>query len=168
MAAAPERVELKHRSIELAKNGFLQNGRFDLPNTTGLAGQTFGAYKLISQPGQGGMGSVRVAERSDGRFERRVAVKFLNLALIVLFKQVRQLFPQFGIVFGEGAQPRFAFVFRHSPMTPLLASVRSSDPVSKSVLDLIEKRRWVYCGPRACFDLRAISAKPCEVASDSS
>jgi serine/threonine-protein kinase len=28
------------------------------------------------------MGSVWLAERSDGRFERRVAVKFLNIALM--------------------------------------------------------------------------------------
>src|SRR5207245_8813098 len=46
----------------------------------GLAGQTIGAYKLISLVGQGGMGSVWLAERSDGRFERRSALKFLNVA----------------------------------------------------------------------------------------
>ena len=50
--------------------------------TTEVAGQTVGPYTLISQIGQGGMGSVWLAERSDGRFERRVAVKFLNIALV--------------------------------------------------------------------------------------
>ena len=44
--------------------------------------QTVGVYTLISQIGQGGMGSVWLAERNDGRFDRRVAIKFLNLALI--------------------------------------------------------------------------------------
>jgi serine/threonine-protein kinase len=48
----------------------------------GVAGQTLGAYTLLSQIGQGGMGSVWLAEQSDGRFERRVAVKLLNIALI--------------------------------------------------------------------------------------
>ena len=43
-----------------------------------LAGQTVGAYTLESQIGQGGMGSVWLASRNDGRFEGRVAVKFLN------------------------------------------------------------------------------------------
>jgi serine/threonine-protein kinase len=47
-----------------------------------LAGQVLGAYRLISLIGQGGMGSVWMAERCDGRFEGRVAVKLLNVALI--------------------------------------------------------------------------------------
>jgi serine/threonine-protein kinase len=46
-----------------------------------LAGQSIGAYTLLSPIGAGGMGSVWLAERSDGRFERHVAVKFLNIAL---------------------------------------------------------------------------------------
>ena len=36
---------------------------------------------MISIIGRGGMGTVWLAERSDGRFERKAAVKFLNLAL---------------------------------------------------------------------------------------
>ncbi len=62
----------------LAQEGFLENRRFALPNSTGLAGQTLGPYTLISQIGQGGMGSVWLARRSDGRFERQAAVKFVS------------------------------------------------------------------------------------------
>ena len=47
-----------------------------------LAGQILGAYRLVSLIGQGGMGSVWLAERCDGRFEGRAAVKLLNIALI--------------------------------------------------------------------------------------
>jgi serine/threonine protein kinase/tetratricopeptide (TPR) repeat protein len=47
-----------------------------------LAGQVLGAYRLMSPIGQGGMGSVWLAERCDGRFEGRVAVKLLNVALL--------------------------------------------------------------------------------------
>jgi serine/threonine-protein kinase len=46
-----------------------------------LAGQTIGAYTLTAPIGHGGMGSVWLAERSDGRFERQAAIKLLNIAL---------------------------------------------------------------------------------------
>ena len=51
----------------LAEEGFLEKSL--LPSSVGLAGQTIGAYTLVSQIGQGGMGSVWLARRSDGRFE---------------------------------------------------------------------------------------------------
>ena len=67
----------------LAEKGFLENRVVEMPRTDAtLTGQTLGVYRLVSQIGQGGMGSVWLAERNDGRFERRVAVKFLNLALM--------------------------------------------------------------------------------------
>ena len=47
-----------------------------------LAGQTLGAYTLDAPIGQGGMGSVWLAQRSDGRFTGKVAVKLLNASLI--------------------------------------------------------------------------------------
>jgi serine/threonine-protein kinase len=47
-----------------------------------LAGQTFGAYTLETPLGRGGMGSVWLARRSDGRFEGKVAIKLLNAALV--------------------------------------------------------------------------------------
>ena len=68
---------------DLATDGFLDQRFVELPSPTPtLEGQIVGVYKLISQIGQGGMGSVWLAERADGRFERRVAVKFLNIALM--------------------------------------------------------------------------------------
>jgi serine/threonine-protein kinase len=47
-----------------------------------LAGQVFGAYTLEQPLGHGGMGSVWLAHRSDGRYEGKAAVKLLNLALV--------------------------------------------------------------------------------------
>lgn len=41
-------------------------------------GRVLGNYRLLRRLGSGGMGSVFLAERADGRFERQVAVKLLN------------------------------------------------------------------------------------------
>ncbi|MCE4553271.1 serine/threonine-protein kinase [Pelomonas cellulosilytica] len=47
-----------------------------------LAGQQIGAYVLERPLGQGGMGSVWLARRADGRFSGHVAVKFLMAGLL--------------------------------------------------------------------------------------
>ena len=47
-----------------------------------LDGLEVGAYTLERPLGHGGMGSVWLAHRTDGRFEGRVAVKLMNLALV--------------------------------------------------------------------------------------
>ena len=65
---------------KLSNEHFLE-GLLAWRGETTLEGQAFGAYTLISPIGQGGMGNVWLARRSDGRFEGQVAVKFLNLAL---------------------------------------------------------------------------------------
>ncbi len=72
---------LRERSA-LSREGFLEEGapRPSVPAT--LAGQIFGAYTLVSRIGQGGMGSVWLARRSDGRFEGKAAVKLLNASLV--------------------------------------------------------------------------------------
>ena len=70
----------EHRA--LAKDGFLERCDVELPSEPTLVGKTFGVYRLISEIGQGGMSSVWLAERSDGRFQHRVALKVLNIALI--------------------------------------------------------------------------------------
>jgi eukaryotic-like serine/threonine-protein kinase len=69
------------RREALSRDGFLEDPVASWPDRT-LAGQTIGAYTLRSLIGQGGMGSVWLAERSDGRFQGQAAVKLLNLALL--------------------------------------------------------------------------------------
>jgi serine/threonine-protein kinase len=81
-ALAAQLASLMEEHNVLRKAGFLENSLTVPWSDVGLTGQVIGAYTLISQIGQGGMGSVWLAQRSDGRFERRVAVKFLNIALV--------------------------------------------------------------------------------------
>src|SRR3954454_24710128 len=90
----------------LAREQFLEVSDLPLPWSRGLAGHRIGAYKLISQIGQGGMSSVWLAERNEGRFERRVAVKFLNIALAGSGGGRR--FRREGKIFGHLAHPCIA------------------------------------------------------------
>lgn len=73
--------ELLNEHRELDQERFLEQPALPRGLGSSLAGRTVGAYKLLSQVGQGGMGTVWLAERSDGRFQRRVAIKFLNFAV---------------------------------------------------------------------------------------
>jgi serine/threonine protein kinase/TolB-like protein len=69
-----------HRALEQER--FLETPPPAPPLSGTLAGQTLGAYTLLSQIGQGGMGTVWLAKRSDGRFEGMAAVKLLNASFI--------------------------------------------------------------------------------------
>jgi serine/threonine protein kinase len=48
------------------------------PAGDGLVGRTVGAYTIVRELGRGGMGSVWLAQRADGRYEGQVAIKFLH------------------------------------------------------------------------------------------
>jgi len=52
-----------------------------LPKPEGLAGQAIGPYTLVREIGHGGMGTVWLARRTDGRYEGEVAIKFLRSGL---------------------------------------------------------------------------------------
>jgi serine/threonine-protein kinase len=61
-----------------------------------MEGRRLSGYTLIREIGRGGMGSVYLAERSDGAFRRQVAVKLvlasLNTAGVMLgFQQERAI-----------------------------------------------------------------------------
>jgi hypothetical protein len=76
------------READLDSRRFLQaedwadNLLDQLNAEAGLAGRRLGSYTLERSLGQGGMGTVWLAHRSDGRYQGRVAVKLLNLALL--------------------------------------------------------------------------------------
>ncbi len=45
------------------------------------AGRRFGAYRIVRELGRGGMGTVLLAERADGEFQRQVAIKVVRRSL---------------------------------------------------------------------------------------
>jgi len=79
---AGELQSLLEQHRELSDERFLEGRATALPGEPAAAGQAVGAYTLVAPIGYGGMGTVWLARRSDGRFERRAAVKFLNIALL--------------------------------------------------------------------------------------
>ena len=61
---------------------YLEHDAQDLLAAIPLAGQSFGAYTLVRSIGAGGMGSVWLARRNDGRFDGVAAIKLLSAALL--------------------------------------------------------------------------------------
>jgi tetratricopeptide (TPR) repeat protein len=62
----------------LSQEGFLEKNRPPLSFSVPLAGTSIGTYRLVLLIGQGGMGSVWLAERSDGEIEQKAAIKLLR------------------------------------------------------------------------------------------
>ena len=54
----------------------MQNDFGESPKT--LIGSQIGNYKIVAELGAGGMGVVFLAERADGTFSQRVAVKLIK------------------------------------------------------------------------------------------
>lgn len=98
--------ELLDRDRAAEDEGLLDNSPIRPPETPGLAGQTVGAYRLISAIGHGGMGTVWLAERNDGRFQRKAAVKFLSAGLVG--QGGEQRFKREGAILARLANPNIA------------------------------------------------------------
>jgi len=124
------------------EEAFLDNSA-TLPQTmSGMAGQSLGAYRLVRPIGHGGMGTVWLAERCDGRFERKAAVKFLSTALIGAGEG---RFRREGAILGRLSHPNIA---------ELLDAGVISTGHPYLVLDYVEGEPIdVYCDART-LDLR--------------
>ena len=75
IAAALREMAVDRAHIEAA--GFLETSLVK-PTDEQRAGMQVGPYTIVSLIGRGGMGEVWLAQRSDGRFEGKFALKFLE------------------------------------------------------------------------------------------
>jgi len=104
VAADVEALLAEHRL--LTAEGFLEApASFPRPEPA-LAGVTVGAYTLVSPIGHGGMGSVWLAARSDGRFQGQAALKLLNAALVG--RAVEDRFKREGTILARLTHPNIA------------------------------------------------------------
>lgn len=101
-------------------SSFIEKNVFDLNLTAGangasLIGKQFGHYRILREIGRGGMGMVFLAERDDGEFRRKVAVKivrqsFSDEVLENRFRRERQILaslnhPNVARLFDGGVTP---------------------------------------------------------------
>lgn len=79
-------ARLLAQQTDIEREAFLQQTihlrGLERVDVSDLAGQVVGNYTLERLLGQGGMGSVWLARRTDGHYEGKAALKLLNLALI--------------------------------------------------------------------------------------
>lgn len=68
---------VRSSSLDFLSDAPAAAGLFGAP----LAGQRLGACTLLEPIGEGGMGSVWLARRDDGRFDAEAAVKLLSLSM---------------------------------------------------------------------------------------
>jgi serine/threonine protein kinase len=109
-ALAEELRALLARDEALSGEGFMERPvaeALQLAPAPGIAaGMMLGPYRLEEELGQGGMGSVWTAQRADGRFEGRVAVKFLRSGLFAAGDAGR--FAREGQILARLAHPHIA------------------------------------------------------------
>ena len=94
----------EHRVVEQKR--YLETLPGNLGANDSMTGRTIGSYRLLTLIGQGGMGTVWLAERSDGRFDRKAAVKFLSTSLTGHSAEER--FKREGAILGRFSHPNIA------------------------------------------------------------
>jgi serine/threonine protein kinase/Tfp pilus assembly protein PilF len=101
-----ELTDLLARQTAIEQGGFLEGQALALAPAPALAGTALGGYTLVRPLGQGGMGTVWLARRSDGRFEGEAAIKLLNLGLVGQAGEER--FEREGSILARLAHPHIA------------------------------------------------------------
>lgn len=105
----PEQARALHELLAqltaIDRDGFLQQGPVLPPRPT-MAGQVLGGWTIEREIGQGGMGTVWLARRSDGRFDGLAAVKVLSGPLHG--RSAVERFAREGRILGRLAHPHIA------------------------------------------------------------
>jgi eukaryotic-like serine/threonine-protein kinase len=105
--AADLQAMLSQQAV-VEESRFMDRALLD-PRTTlapSMAGHVLGNYRLVSMIGEGGSGSVWLAERCDGRYQGRAAVKLLNRSLIGAVGEER--FRREGTILAQLRHPQIA------------------------------------------------------------
>lgn len=115
--------------------------RFNPPSLVGLSA---GNYRILEELGRGGMGTVYLAERADGEYSQRVALKVLqegvvSPALILRFRQERQILA----------------ALTHPGIARLLDGGLLSDGRPYLVLEYVNGKRIDSWCEEQCLDLEA-------------
>jgi serine/threonine protein kinase/Tfp pilus assembly protein PilF len=113
--------------------------RFDAENTAAakeldsMQGRVIGAYRLVGEIGRGGMGAVYAAERADGMFKTKAAVKLIKRgmdtdSILRRFRNERQILaslnhPNIALLLDGGTTPEGLpyFVMEYIEGLPLFA-----------------------------------------------
>ena len=95
-----------------------------------VAGDHLGAWRLVSLLGEGGMGTVWLAQRSDGRFEGEAAIKLLRTGLFDAASQAR--FRREGVILAR---------LHHPGIAPLLDAGISERGQPYLVLEYVQGER---------------------------
>src|SRR5688572_9482904 len=115
---------------ELSNSIDSENGDRD-----GFLGKQVGVYRLTREIGRGGMGAVYLAERADGEFQQRVAIKLIKRGMdtdfiVRRFRHERQILAS----------------FEHPFIARLLDGGTTSDGVPYFVMEYIEGETFYnYC-----------------------
>src|SRR4051794_32273271 len=107
----------------------------DLPNADEFIGSKIGVYQLVSEIGRGGMGAVFLANRADGEFSQKVAIKLIKRGMdsefiVKRFKHERQILAS----------------FEHPYIARLLDGGTTTDGIPYFVMEYIEGQTlYQYC-----------------------
>jgi eukaryotic-like serine/threonine-protein kinase len=134
---------------EVEKDDFLEQPAVVLPEPESLSeGHAIGPYQVVREIGRGGMGTVYLAERADGQYEQRVAIKVVKRGMdtdeiVRRFRHERQILAQLEhpniarLLDGGTTEEGLSYlVMEHVEGRPIDAYCRAGELPERDRLDL--------------------------------